>query len=226
MEEELKQTEQAILNLAPEMFESNEQYRKYILGLSKKLGAKLKEGADEVLNEELLKEYTKVLMDSCYLELGKFPPVPTELKVKERVKSGKHIIKQVLETYKYPETPALIKNIRKSILRSSSISELRSNLRLWQSAQEILKEKDRLEDEVNVLDQQICFDTRTEELLEYYKKQNEELIEALTANDEEYILAKQVHGLHKEGKGRPTIAKELNIPDRKVRTLLEKYKFA
>lgn len=225
MTDKLEEIKESILGLSVEDFESKEEYRKYIISLYNGTISKLKEGVEEVLNEELLEQYVKSLMDQCYLALNKLPPVPEELKVKERSKSGKKVIKQVIDSYSYPDIPELIKNICKGIVRSSSISELRSNIRLWQSAQVLLQERDRLKNEVRMLDEQITFDTKNEELLKFYIQQNKELTEALTKEDEEYLLAKRAHKLHSDGKGRPTIAKELNITERKVRTILDKYEF-
>lgn len=222
---QLKQLEELIQNLSTEEFESLEEYRKAVIKLTRQLSTKLKEGAEEVLDENSLKSYINLLMQECYLRLNKLPPVPIDLVVKERSKSYRNIFKQELGNYEYPDTTRLIKISVNVIKTSSSISELRSALRLWKEVQLLYDERDRLEDESKMLDLQITFDAKNEELLEFYIQQNRELTDALTREDEEYLLAKKVHKLSKEGKGRPTIAKELGITERRVRTLLETYEF-
>lgn len=222
---QLKQLEELIQNLSTEEFDSLEEYRKTVIKLTRQLGSKLKEGVEEVLDEESLKGYINLLMQECYLKLNKLPPVPIDLKVKERSKSYKAIFKQELENYIYLDSTKLIKISSDAIKSSACITDLRSALRLWKEIRLLYAERDRLEDKVIALDAQVTFDTKNEELLEFYIQQNRELTEALTKEDEEYLLAKKVHKLSNDGKGRSTISRELGITEGKVRALLETYKF-
>lgn len=225
MSDQLKQLEGLIQGLSTEDFDNLEDYRKSVIKLTRQLSSKLKEGVEEVLDEDSLRKYIRLLMQECYLVLGKFPPVPIDLKVKERSKGYKHIFKKELEQYEYLDTTRLIKISTDGIQSSQSISDLRSALRLWQEVKNITNKVSELESYVEVLDLQINFDTKNEELLEFYVQQNKELTEALTKEDEEYVLARKVHRLSKEGKGRIFISKELNITEKKVRVILEKYQF-
>lgn len=222
---QLKQLEELIQNLSTEEFDSLEEYRKTVIKLARQLSSKLKEGVEEVLDEESLKEYINLLMQECYLKLNKLPPVPIDLKVKERSKSYRTIFKQELENYSYTDSTKLIKISSDAIKSSACITDLRTALRLWKEIQLLYAERDRLEDEVLVLDAQVTFDTKNEELLEFYIQQNRELTEALTKDDEEYLLARKVYDLHKAGNGRVSISNSLGISEKKVRVLLDKYKF-
>lgn len=221
-----KELEEAIANLSIDDFDNKEEYRKYVVKNRRQLGAKMKEGVEIVLDENILIDYINLLMQEGYLALNKLPPVPEALKVKERSKSYRTLFYKVLSEYKYPESPRLIKISTDAIRKSACIADLRYALKQWKEVQELYAERDRLEDEVRMLDQQITFDTERDDLLEFYKQQNRELMEALTKDDEEYLLAKNVHELSKQGKGRGSISAELGITEKKVRVLLDKYKFS
>ncbi len=225
MQNKLYALQKAIQDLSIDDFRTKEEYRKYVVKSNRQLSSKLSEGAEDMINKDDLVAYIKVLMQEGYLEQNKLPSVPENLKAKERSKAHKSIFQEELLNYEYPDNPRLNKMLVNSIKTSSCISELRSALKFWQEVQLLYAEMDKLEDTVRILDKQIKFDTEQDDLLEFYKQQNKELIEALTEQDEEYLLAKKVHGLRKQGKGRYVIAKELGVTDRQVRTLIENYEF-
>lgn len=217
--------EKLLKELGEDDFESKEEYRKSIVNLNKQLGAKLREGADEILDRDEAKEYVSRLLQAGYRQCTKLPSVPAGLKLKVRNASIKDIIKEALEAFgitsRTQGETALEKEAYGYLLKSKSISDLRSALNLWYEVQKYQHEEVVDADISNLCDN--LFSELDE--LQHYKQVNRELISALTYDDEQTLLAMKVHRLNAEGKGRRVISEELSIPDRKVRELLRNYEF-
>lgn len=220
-----KEIEQLIKDLSAEQFESLEEYRKVAISLYKQLGAKIREGAEEILDRDEAKHYLHKLLQAGYKDCTKLPSVPEGLKVKVRNASVKDIIKDQLLAFgiasRTQGNTALEKEAYGYLLKAKSIADLRSALNLWYEVKSLQVEEHTDEGLSN-----LCNNLFSElDELQYYKQVNCELITALTYDDEQTILAMKVHRLNAEGKGRRVIAEELEIPERKVRELLRNYKF-
>ena len=220
--------ENAILDLCVDNFESPDEYRKFIVSLSKRLNTKLQEGAVEVLDEEKLKEYLKVLMETSYKGLQDVPSTPLELKVKERSKAAKRIIQEVLEEYKVSRDKikdALLKKAVGYVLKSTCLLELRIALKLWvdsSKAVACIKEMQRDLDELYLA---LKLNEETEDEIQYLREQNRILTEALKQYDQETFTAYKAHRLNKQGLSRSAIASELCVSEKKVRTYLSNFEF-
>ena len=220
--------ENAILELCVDNFESPEEYRKFIVSLSKRLNTKLQEGAVEVLDEEKLKEYLKVLMETSYKGLQDVPSTPLELKVKERSKAAKKIIQEVLEEYKVSRDKikdSLLKKAVGYILKSTCLLELRIALKLWVDSSKAVASIKEMQRELDELYLALKINEETEDEMNYLREQNEVLINALKQYDEDTFTAYNAHKLNKQGMSRSAIASELGISEKKVRTYLSNFEF-
>ena len=132
-----EELEKAIINLSVEDFDNKEEYRKYVVKNRRQLSSKMKEGVEIVLDENILIDYIRILMQEGYVALNKLPPVPEALKVKERSKAYKAVFQNVLSEYKYPESPRLIKITTDAIRKSACISGLRYALKQWKEVQKL-----------------------------------------------------------------------------------------
>lgn len=221
-----KEIELLLQDLTADQFESLEEYRKVIVSLSKQIGAKLREGADEILDRDEAKDYVAKLLQAGYRECTKLPTVPAGLKLKVRNASIKDIIKEQLAAFgitsRAQGSTALEKEAYGYLLKSKSISDLRSALNLWYEVKAL-----QVEEYVDEGLDSLCNNLFAElDELQHYKQVNRDLITALTYDDEQTLLAMKVHRLNAEGKGRRIIAEDLEIPERKVRELLRNYEFS
>ena len=172
------------------------------------------------------KDYVARLLQAGYKECTKLPAVPVGLKLKVRNASIKDIIKEQLEAFgitsRTQGSTELEKESYGYLLKAKSISDLRSALNLWYEVKQL-----QVEEKVDTGLTNLC-DNLLEELgeLQHYKQVNQELIAALTYDDEQTLLAMKVHRLNAAGKGRRLIAKELDVSERKVQELLRNYEFS
>lgn len=223
-----QEIEALLTELEPSQFNSLEEYRKVIVSLTKQLGAKLGEGAEEVFDLVEARAYIRKLLQQGYVECTKLPAVPDNLKIKVRNGAVRNIIKEELRAIKVlsrtQEKEPLKREALSYILKARTIAELRSALNLWIQVQLVFKKETR---EPDAYIMNICKEIEDEMTeLEYYKQVSNELIAAMTYDDEQTLLAMQVHKLKAQGLGRGAIAKELGISEKRVRTLLEKYEFS
>ena len=218
----------ALAALEPSNFETLKEYRSAIVKVLKQGGAKLGEGAEEVFDLDEARLYIKKLLQQGYIECTKLPAVPDKLKIKVRNAAVRNIIKEELRAIKVlsrtQEEEPLKREALSYILKARTIAELRSALNLWIQVQAVFK-KDSKQPDAYVMN--ICKEIEDEMTeLEYYKQVSNELIAAMTYDDEKTLLAMKVHKLKAQDLGRGAIAKELGISEKKVRTLLGNYEFS
>ena len=204
--------------------------RSSLVQINKKILAALGKTAEKVVDVLEYEQYIFLLVESCITKgLDIMPNTPPSLQGKERLKKHKEIIEAVLFEVGITSTKEtsdpLMKCVISYLTKADDIASLRAALRLWRAAQltyakmEAVKEENQL-----ICDnmEQVC-----SELLALQKKRETEdwVIHYVEKDDENLALAIKAHKLFKQGMGRRVIAKELNVPERKVRTLLTDYEF-
>ena len=213
-----------IENLDPTEFNNLEEYRKFIIKVKSILSTKLKQGAEININIEDVKLYIASLISTAIYTKDRFPSIPLEFKHKDRSPMFKDIISEIA-TNVIKDTPddKLTVTAIDYIVKSKTLAELRKALRLYRDVKSVVSELEDI-DSFSSAELEDFFISGYNDL-EFYKQQNQELISAMTYDDRNVYNALQVHKLYNKGKGRPSIAKELNLTECQVRTYLEKYKF-
>lgn len=214
-----------IEKLDPSEFNNLEEYRKFIIKVKSILSTKLKQGTEIDVNIDDVKTYVASLISVAVYTKDRLPSVPLEFKHKDRSPAFKDIIYEVA-TNVIKDTPddKLTVTAIDYIVKSKTIAELRKALRLYRDVKSVVSELEDVDSFSSVELEEFVKSSNND--LEFYKQQNQELVSAMTHDDWDVYNAIQVHKLHKVGKGRAYIAKELNLTEWQVRTYLEKYDFA
>lgn len=215
---------QEIEKLDPSEFNTLEEYRKFIIKVKSILSTKLKQGAEIDVNIDDVKTYVASLISVAVYTKDRLPSIPLEFKHKDRSPAFKDIIYEVA-TNVIKDTPddKLTVTAIDYIVKSKTIAELRKALRLYRDVKSVVSELEEADSFSSAELEQFVKSSNND--LEFYRQQNQELISAMTYDDRNVYNALLVHKLYNKGKGRPSIAKELNLTERQVRTYLEKYKF-
>lgn len=204
--------------------------RSSLVQINKKILVALGKTAEKVVDVLEYEQYVFLLVDSCITRgLDTMPNTPPSLQGKERLKKYKDIIEEVLSEVGITSTKEvddpLMKCVISYLTKADDIASLRAALRLWRAAQLTYAKMESVKDENQLMCdsmEQVCSE------LETLKKQRETenwVIHYIENDDKNLALAIEAHRLFKQGMGRRTIAKEIGVPERKVRALLADYEF-
>lgn len=204
--------------------------RSALVAANKAVMKELGKTAEKVVDVLEYEQYILLLVDS-YIRRGLdvMPNTPPSLQGKERLKKHKDIIEAALSDVGITSTKEvddpLMKCVISYLTKADDIASLRAALRLWRAAQLTYAKMESVKEENQLICgsmEQVCYE------LETLKKQREIedwVIHYIENDDKNLALAIEAHRLFKQGMGRRMIAKEIGVPERKVRTLLADYEF-
>ena len=204
-----------------EDFESEDEYRKFIFGLSSEIIKKV--APERVIDMDKAKEYIKGIFEYAYGERSKSPPRLKELSHKTSAFASmiRDLGFRESNDKEYKELDFYL-----SALQSSkNLGDLRFNAKAFRKAVELLEEKLK-EKEIRIsFEQQVDFDTKNEDLLEFYKQQNKELIDALSEDDSDSFTSLKLHRKINEGRTLKEACEDEGIDYQRGRRLVNKYQW-
>ena len=200
------------------------EYRRNVAVATKVLQSKLAEAAVHEFDAEDIYKYCTELLQ-FYFEHSKEPAMPDSVQNKKTSRKAKPIILKVLLESNHLARSRKTKATDLAyaqLLKSSTITELRQNLKLYKATKELEEDNEDLKEMNKWLGEQIS--TFSFQDVVFEEDEANRLYEVLEQDDEELSIAMKAHAMKKEmNMSEREIAGVLNLPKTTLRRIVKKF---
>lgn len=201
------------------------EYRRNVAVATKVLQSKLAEAAVHEFDAGDVYKYCKELLQ-FYFEHSKEPVMPDSVQNKKTSRKAKPIILKVLLESNHLARSRKTKATDLAyaqLLKSSTITELRQNLKLYKATKELEEDNEDLKEMNKWLGEQIS--TFSFQDVVFEEDEANRLYEVLEQDDEELAIAMKAHSMKKEmNMSEREICRVLEVPRSTLQRIVKKFK--